>query len=152
MIYALNLQTTDHSASTPTREVIRIEKGARVKGATHADGKNATIGLVAPEFDTDALVNALIPCSDLLTCALRTTLKALGISALVNELTSGSCLLRVLTCVVPGPSVSSVLASLTTQLSGYGSAIRSDVATIEALTVYGASGVTPGTFRDLQSR
>ena len=152
VIYALNLQTTDHSASTPTREVIRIEKGARVKGATHADGKNATIGLVAPEFDTDALVNALIPCSDLATCALRTTLKALGISALVNELTSGSCLLRVLTCVVPGPSVSSVLASLTTQLSGYGSAIRSDVATIEALTVYGASGVTPGTFRDLQSR
>lgn len=45
-----------------------------------------------------------------------------------------------------------VLNAITSKLSSYGSAIHSDVATVNALKVHGASGVTPGTFRDLQAR
>jgi hypothetical protein len=117
----------------------------------HADGKNATVGLYAPDFSTDALVDALIPCTSVATCALRTTLKGLGVTQLVTQLTNGSCLLTVLfVCVVPGPSAASVLGNITSQLTVYGSPINTDVATINKLTVYGASGVTPGTFRDLQ--
>jgi Tfp pilus assembly protein PilX len=152
VVYALNLQTADLTTSSPTFEIVRIEKGARVKGAVHADGKNATVGLYAPDFSTDALVDALIPCTNIATCALRTTLKALGVTSLINTLTSGSCLLTVIVCVVPGPSLASVVGNITSQLTAYGSAIHNDVATVNNLTIYGASGVTPASFRDLNTK
>jgi len=153
VVYALNLQTADHSLATPTKELVRIEKGARVTGAVHADGKNAKVALIAPDFDASALVDALIPCTDIATCALRVTLKALGVPALITRLTSGTCLLdSILGCVVQAPSVASVVGNITSQLTTYGSAIHSDVDVIKALEVYGASGVTPGTFRDLTPR
>jgi hypothetical protein len=152
VVYGLNLQTSDHSVASPTKEIVRIDQGARVQGAVHADGKNATVGLYAPDFSTTALVDALIPCTDLLTCDLRTTLKTLGVKELVEKLTSGECLLTVLVCVVPGPSVASVLGNITSQLTAYGSPIHSDVDVVKALKVYGVSGITPGTFRDLMLR
>ena len=159
VLYALNLQTADLTTSSPTFEIIRIEKGARVTGAVHADGKNATVGLVPPDFSTDALVDALL-CPAVLTCALAPTVKllagTLGVSGLVDALINGRCLVTVpiLGCTVSLPPVAggatAVAASITAQLSNYGSFIRSDVATVNKLKVYGASGVTPGTFRDLQ--
>jgi len=153
IVYGLNLQTSDHSATSPTKEIVRIHLGARVQGAVHADGKNATVGLYAPDFSTTALVDAVIPCTDLVTCTLRTTLKALGLAELVDKLTSGQCLATVLfVCVVPGPSVASVLGNITSQLTAYGSPIHSDPDVVEALKVYGVSGITPGTFRDLMLR
>ena len=48
--------------------------------------------------------------------------------------------------------LNTVVGGITAQMTTYGSAIRSDVATINALTVHGASGVVPGSFRDLQPR
>lgn len=148
VVYALNLQTTNQSVPTPTKELVRVEKGARVKGAVHADGANATVALI-PDVDSNALVCALVSCPSLLA----TTLQALGVTDLVNTLISGGCLVRVVVCVLslPPTPVGTVLGAITSQLSTYGSAIRSDVATIKALTVYGASGVLPESFRDLQA-
>ena len=151
VVYALNLQTADLTAATPTREVVRIDRGARVRGAVHADGKNATVGLIAPDFNSNALVCALVTCPSLLA----TTLQALGATDLVNTLVNGGCLLRVLgicTLSLPASPVANVVSAISSQLSTYGSAIRSDVDVIDNLTVYGASGVVPGTFRDLQPR
>jgi Tfp pilus assembly protein PilX len=156
VIYALNLQTADQTVSTPTRELVRIEKGARVKGAVHADGKNATIGLIAPDFDTSALVTGLL-CPGAL-CALAPTLNGLlgtlGVSGTVNALINGTCLvsLPILGCTVslPGLGLNSVVGGITAQLTTYGSPIHADVATINALSVFGASGVVPGSFQDLQ--
>jgi Tfp pilus assembly protein PilX len=149
VIYALNLQTSDQSATTPTRELVRIEQGARVKGGIHADGKNATVGIYPPPFDTDTLVCALVTCPSLLA----TTLKLLGVTDLVNTLVNGGCVLRVFgvcTLTLTALPVASVVTAVGSQLTNYGSAVHSDVATIELLKVYGASGVLPGTFRDLQ--
>ena len=141
VVYALNLQTSNHNATSPTREVIRIEQGARVKGGVHADGKNATVGLVPPPFNTDSLVDAVLchgPVPAL--CFLAGVVKFLGVGALVDRLVQ----------LLGTAGVSSVINGIAAQLSNYGSAIHSDVATIDALKVYGASGVLPGTFRDLQ--
>ena len=158
VVYALNLQTSDHTATSPVREVVRIEKGARVTGAIHADGKNASVNIVAPDFDTNALVNGVL-CPGI-SCALAPTLTGLlgtlGVSGIVDALVNGRCLvsLPLVGCTVylPAQGATSVINNITSQLSTYGSAIHSDVATINALTVYGASGVVPGTFRDLQPR
>ena len=112
-----------------------------------------------PDFSTDALVDALL-CPAVLTCTLAPTVKllvgTLGVSGLVDALINGRCLvsLPILGCTVSLPAVTggatAVAASITAQLANYGSAIHSDVATVNELTVYGASGVTPGTFRDQQ--
>lgn len=157
VIYALNLQTADQTLSTPSRPLVRIEKGARVRGAVHADGKNAQVALIAPDFDTGALVTGLL-CPGL-SCALAPTLNGLfgtlGVSGTVDALINGQCLVPVI-CVPKLPPLAggatAVLSGITAQLAGYGSAIRSDVGVIKALQVYGASGVVSGTFRDLQAR
>ena len=158
VIYALNLQTADQTLASPVKPLIRVDGGARVRGAVHADGKNATIALVAPDFNTAALVNGLL-CPGAL-CALAPTLNGLlgtlGVSGTVNALINGTCLvsLPLLGCTVslPGLGLNTVVGGITAQMTTYGSAIRSDVATINALTVHGASGVVPGSFRDLQPR
>jgi hypothetical protein len=93
-------------------------------------------------------------------CALAPTLNGLfgvlGVTGTVNALINGTCLvsLPILGCTValPGLGLNAVLGGITSQLTTYGSAIHSDVATINALTVYGASGVAPGSFRDLVPR
>ena len=157
VVYALNLQTANHAANVdpttnPVRTVLRIEKGARVTGAVHADGKNASVDIVAPDFDSNVLVCALVTCPSLTATALQ----LLGASALVNTLVNGGCLsvdlLGICVLSLPPTPVANVVTAITLQLSTYGSAIHSDVAVINALKVYGASGVTPGTFRDLQPR
>ena len=47
VIYALNNQSSAADAGlarASPKELIRVERGARVTGGVHADGKNATIG------------------------------------------------------------------------------------------------------------
>jgi len=160
VIYALNLQTADQTSNTPLTPLVRIDEGARVRGAVHADGKNAQVALIAPDFDTAALVNGLL-CPGL-SCVLAPTLNGLfgtlGVSGTVNALINGQCLELSLLgiCLVQLPPVAggatAVLAGISGQIANYGSAIRSEVDVINALKVYGASGVVSGTFRDLQAR
>ena len=89
---------------SPLKPLIRVDGGARVRGAVHADGKNATIALVAPDFNTAALVSGLL-CPGAL-CALAPTLNGLlgtlGVSGTVNALINGTCLvtLPLLGCTV----------------------------------------------------
>ena len=139
---------------------MRIEKGARVTGAIHADGKNAQVNVIAPDFDSVALINGLL-CPGLL-CALAPTVTGLlattGLNGVLDGLINGCIGVKVLgACVgvntaAAGITVNSITGGITSQLSTYGSAIHSDVAVINALKVYGASGVIPGTFRDLHAR
>ena len=160
VVYALNEQTTNLSATSPIRELVRIERGARVRGAVHADGKNATVAVIPPDFDTATVVSAVL-CPAL--CALAPTvnglLGSLGVNGTINALINGTCLvsLPLLGCTVslPGQGVTGItkiVNNITSQLTTYGSAIRSDVGVIGNLKVYGASGISPGTFRDLTLR
>ncbi len=149
VVYALNLQRHDVAdgglglGDATEREVIRIEGGAHVNGAVNADGKSGKITVYEPlTINTNALVDALFPCPPILNCVLNGTLKALGVTALVDQL---------LTLLNLNTVVNALLAQLNPQYQAYGSAITSDVDKVNALSVYGASGVLPGTFRDLQS-
>lgn len=164
-IYALNSQTTDKTSRTPAKELVRIEKGARVRGAVHADGANSVVSTIPPDFNTDTLARA-IACQPsvlaLVSCnVIAPLLTALGVSALVDKLINGDpCFIKVgvlvlgvtvQTCVaLPATPAATVVAGITSQLAPYGSPIRSDPAIVGALTVYGTSGVIPGTFMDLQ--
>ena len=158
VVYALNQQTPDHTTTTPVREVVRIEKAARITGAVHADGKNASVNIVAPDFKTDALVDQVL-CPGI-SCLLAPEVKLLsgtpGVSGLVDALVNGRCLtvslLGICASLLPPQGDTAVSNAIASQLSSYGSAIHSDVATVNALKVYGASGVTPGTSRDLNAR
>lgn len=151
VVYASNLQ----NAPVDNLDEVRVEKGARIRGAVHADGKNSTVGLVAPDFSVNALVDGLL-CPGLL-CTLAPLVKALPAGEIVNALVNGTCLLRdplLGICLTPLPplGVDAVLGGITAQLTTYGSAIHSDVGVIDRLKVYGASGVVSGTFRDLAAR
>lgn len=158
VVYALNLQS-NHASASPAIDVVRIERAARVVGAVHADGKNASVRIVNPDFDTSALINAVL-CDNAVTCALAPTvtglLTTLGLSGTIDALINGRCLvsLPLLGCTVslPGQGLNEVVGGITTQLTTYGSAINADTDVINALTVFGSSGVMPGTFRDLQVR
>ncbi|WP_354697463.1 hypothetical protein DSM112329_03093 [Paraconexibacter sp. AEG42_29] len=150
VVYALNRQrlTTAQGGrglgdAANSREVLVIDQGAHVKGAVHADGKSAKVTIVPPPLtvNTNALVDSLIPCTGLVSCLLNTTVKVVGgVLDIVNRLISEVGL---------GPVVNGLLNQLNPQRASYGSAITSDVATANALTVYSASGVIPGTFKDL---
>ncbi|MDP2710538.1 MAG: hypothetical protein Q8O56_04910 [Solirubrobacteraceae bacterium] len=171
VVYALNLQRHPVAdgglglgdAATPGREVIRIESGAHVKGGVYADGKSAKVGIDPPNLtlNTNSLVNSLL-CPGLL-CTLAPTLNGLlgvlGVDGTVDALINGTCLLRVLgicTLSLPGLGLDTVVGGLVNQLNPqravYGSAIVTHKDTIETLKVYGASGVVPGSFRDMQPR
>jgi len=53
LLYALNEQrVTLGDAATPTREVIRLDQGARVVGGVAADGKSAQVGIYPPGLCT----------------------------------------------------------------------------------------------------
>jgi Tfp pilus assembly protein PilX len=157
VVYALNLQSNHASAASPI-DVVRIERAARVVGAVHADGKNASVRIVNPDFDTNALLNAVL-CDNALTCALAPTvtglLGTLGLSGTIDALINGRCLVSVLgicTVSLPAQGLNEVVGGITSQLTTYGSAINADTDVINALTVFSTSGVVPGTFRDLQAR
>lgn len=158
VVYALNLQS-NHASASPAIDVVRIERAARVVGAVHADGKNASVRIVNPDFDTNALINAVL-CDNAVTCGLAPTLTGLlgtlGLSGTIDALINGRCLvsLPLLGCTVslPGQGLNEVVGGITTQLTTYGSAINADTDVINALVVYSSSGVMPGTFRDLQVR
>lgn len=151
VIYALNNQSTDLTSSSPTKELVRIDQGARVKGAVNADGKNAIVNIIPPDFYTAALdTTACASISGLLTLtACLTNLAGLSTATHLNTLANGGCLVTLpdvgCTVYLPGLPVSAFSSQLTT----YGSGIHSDVATINAVTVRGASGIVPGTFKDL---
>lgn len=156
VVYALNLQRHPVTSGglglgdVAGREVLRVDKGAHVRGGVNADGKSAKVGIYPPPLtiDTTALKNALVPLIPCevppLVCLLRTTVQALsGVLALVDGLVGALGL---------DPVVSNLLGQLNPQRAQYGSAITADVAVINALTVHGASGVVTGSFRDLQAR
>lgn len=160
IVYALNLQRLSVAngglglgdAATPGREVIRIERGAHVKGGVYADGKSAKVGIYPPALtlNTNTLINTLVPCVNLILVTdctvqnlVKTILTTLGLSAAVDKLIQ----LTNLTTVV-----AAINNQLRPQRASYGSAITSDIATVNRLTVYGASGIRSGTFRDLAGR
>ncbi|MEJ7785772.1 MAG: hypothetical protein WKF96_13280 [Solirubrobacteraceae bacterium] len=157
VVYALNLQrhaVADGGqglgdSASPGREVIRIDKGAHVKGGVYADGKSAKVGIYPPPvtINTNALVETLVPCTTVLlvtSCLLQNTVKALGgVTAIVD---------RLIELVGLTATTNAILDQVRPQRAQYGSAVTADVNAIASLKVYGASGVTPGTFRDLTPR
>ena len=151
VVYALNRQrlTTAEGgqglgdSASPGREVVRIENGAHVKGGVYADGRGAKVGIYPPAvgpLDMTALRNAVCTPLALVQRLLCFTLGTVG--DLLNTLGLG-----ILTNLVNG-----IVTQLGPQRATYGSAITSDVAAITSLTAYGASGVIPGTFRDLNGQ
>ena len=65
LLYALNKQRQVlGDAATPTREVIRIDRGARVVGGVAADGKSAQVGIYPPGLCTSViLLGADVGCT-----------------------------------------------------------------------------------------
>ena len=169
VVYALNLQrhaVADGGrglgdAAAPGREVVRIDRGAHVRGSVNADGKSAKVGVYPPPItiNTASLITSLLG-SGVVATTLNGLLGTLGVSGTIDALVSGQCLvtLPVLGCTVSlgGLGVTNVangiLNQVGSQRTNYGSAITSDVAAINALTIYGASNVIPGSFRDLQAK
>jgi len=158
VVYALNLQRLAVAdggmglgdAAAPGREVVRIDRGAHVKGAVNTDGKSGRVGIYPPAMtiDTNALVDSFFPCTNAIlqavSCLDNATVKALsGVTAIVDDLIARVGLANV---------VAGLLTQLTPQRAAYGSAITSDVTAIKRVTVYGTAGVVAGTFRDLQVR
>jgi hypothetical protein len=161
VIYALNLQRLPVAdggrglgdAAAPGREVVRIDRGAHVRGAVNADGKSAKVGIYPPPItiNTTTLINSLIPCTTVLglpVCTLRNTITTLagGVLGTATDLLVS----------LGGKSVADIANGILSQANpqrvNYGSAITADVAAINALTVHGDSNVVPGSFRDLQAR
>lgn len=148
VVYALNLQrlpTTDGGlglgdAASPGREVVVIDSGAHVKGGVNADGRSGKVTITPPALsalDMTRLRNDVCNPLPLVTKLLCFTLGT--VSDLLTTL---------------GIPQTSVVTALLNQLSGseraaYGSAIVSDVAAINKLTVFGASGVVPSSFHEL---
>ncbi len=145
VVYALNLQRltiAGGDGAAPGREVVRIDRGAHVRGAVNADGKSAKVGVYPPAMTLDNAAIRTAVCSPLplVQRLLCFTLGSVG--DIVNSLGIG-----VLSSVV-----NATVGQLNPQRAQYGSAITADVAAINALTVTGASNVIPGSFRDLQVR
>ncbi len=72
LLYALNEQrktSTIGDASIPSREVIRIDQGAHVRGGVAADGKSAQVGIYPPTMSCN-LLNLYCALSGLLDSTL----------------------------------------------------------------------------------
>ena len=151
VVYALNLQRNPVAdgglglgdAATPGREVIVLDNGAHVKGGVNADGKSAKVTITPPALSSINMTQLRNDVCTPLPLVTRLLCFTLGtVSDLLGAL---------------GIPQSSVVTGLLNQLNApvraaYGSAIVSDVAAINKLSVFGASGVIPKTFRDLQAR
>ena len=161
VVYALNLQRLSVAAggaglgdsAAPGREVLRIDRGAHVRGGVSADGKSGKVGVYPPPvtISTTTLINSLIPCVTVLgipVCTLRNIITSTAGGVLDIALS----LLTSLGLKSVADIAGGILAQVEPQRVSYGSAITSNVEAINALTVYGASNVVPGTFRDLQPR
>jgi len=161
VIYALNLQRLPVAdgghglgdAAEPGREVVRIDRGAHVRGAVNADGKSGKVGIYPPPItiSTTTLINSLIPCTVGLgapVCTLRDTITSLS----GGVLDTAVALLQSLGAKSDADIAGAILTQAGPQRTNYGSAITADVAAINVLTVPGASNVVPGSFRDLQTR
>jgi hypothetical protein len=123
---------------------VRIERGAHVKGGVYADGRGAKVGIHPPlAVDNQALKDQLC-ASNVLGCALSLVT---GIVGNLLDLVNGLAGLFGLNNVLAG-----IDNQLNPQRATYGSAIVSDVNAVNNLTAYGASGVIPGSFRDLNGR
>lgn len=151
VVYALNLQRHPVAdgglglgdAAAPGREVVRLESGAHVKGGVYADGRSAKVGIYPPslaDLNMTQLRNAVCSPLPLVQRLLCFTLG--GVGDILNTLGLG----------VLGSLVTGILDQLNPQRAQYGSAILTDRAAIEALSVYGASGVIPSSFTDLSAR
>lgn len=151
VVYALNLQR--HSAAdggmdlgdsaSPGREVVRIDRGAHVKGAVNADGKSAKVGIYPPALPALNMTLLKAAVCNPLPLVERLLCNTLGtVDALLSNLGVG-----ILTNLVNG-----IVAQLGPPRAQYGSAIVSDVAAIKRVTVHGTAGVVAGTFRDLHAR
>lgn len=140
IVYGLNLQrlTALGDAASPGRPIVRIEQGAHVLGAVYADGKSAKVAIYPPTLSLNFNALRAAACAPL-PFLQRTVCLLLGTVGALTDLLGLSV-------------VSSALAQLNPQRDLYGSAITTDTAAINSLTAYGASGVIPGTFRDLQAR
>jgi Tfp pilus assembly protein PilX len=167
VVYALNLQrsvTAIGDAAAPGREVVRIDRGAHVRGAVNADGKSAKVGIYPPPITISSAVlvsGLLCPGPFCATSGVITALAStLGLTCVVDALVNGYCLVPGLFggCTLALPPLTQtavaggILAQATPQRTAYGSAITANVAAIKALTIYGDSNVVPGSFRDLQAR
>lgn len=138
VLYALFRQRSNTPAPS-TNAVVSVSGHGKVRGAVYIDGQGR-LAITPPPFDLDALVDQLIVCGlpllDVVCWTLRTTLKALGVTALVNEL---------LKIVTPVTLVNALLG----QLSGWGPVVEERTAVVDAVRVYGSSGIVPGTFRQV---
>lgn len=145
VVYALNRQRLavadgGQGLEDVGREVVRIEQGAHVKGGVYADGKHAKVGIYPPPLSPVNIVTLRNSVCSSLQLLQRTACLLLG--------TVGG----LLGAVGLDPLVNGILDQLNPRRANYGSAIVSDVNGINSLTAYGASGVIPGSFRDLSSR
>lgn len=148
VVYALNLQrnlVADGGlglgdSPTNSREVIVIDSGAHVKGGVNADGKSAKVTITPPALPAINFTTLrnytchLLPLVQQALCLVVGTVTSLLSTVGLANLTAG------------------YLDQLNPGRVAYGSAIVSDVAAIIKLTVFGASGVIPKTFHDLQAR
>jgi hypothetical protein len=160
VVYALNLQRLpvaqggrglgdSSTVGSPGREVVRIDEGAHVRGSVVTDGKSGVVGVYPPDLTIDnyRLIDDLVPCKGILSCATNGTLKLLnGVGSLVNGLLDALGLSAV------GDLVDGLTGQLTPQREAYGSAITADVRAIREVKVLSASAIVPGTFRDLAAR
>ena len=136
VLYALFRQRVT-SPSSSNNAVVSISGHGRVRGAVYVDGQGKLL-VTPPPFDLNALVDSLIICAplDLVCGVLKTTLKALGLTALVNDLVSRT-------------SPAAVANALLGQLSNWGPVVQEDQSVVNAIRTYGSSGVVPGTFRQV---
>jgi hypothetical protein len=150
VVYALNLQRHAAAdggmdlgdAASPGREVVRIDRGAHVKGAVNADGKSAKVGIYPPTLPALNMTQLRAAVCNPLPLVQRLLCNTLGtVDSLLSSLGVG-----ILTNLVNG-----IVAQLGPPRAQYGSAIVSDVAAIKRVTVYGTAGVVAGTFRDLHA-
>ena len=104
LLYALNQQRTVlGDAATPAREVIRIDRGARVIGGVAADGKSAQVGIYPPGLCTSVFVLGID-----VGCSLSALTSILGVLNSYNPaITSNTTVMDAIksydsTSVVPG--------------------------------------------------
>jgi Tfp pilus assembly protein PilX len=148
VVYALNLQRNPvvdgglGLGDTPTasRELIVLDSGAHVKGGVNADGKSAKVTITPPPLPAINFTTLRNYTCHLLPFLQQTLCLVLGtVTSLLNTVGLGNLTAGYLDQLNPGRVA-------------YGSAILSDVTAINKLTVFGASGVIPKTFQDLQAR